>query len=778
MRMKKVLKLYSYRLISHENMLLIEHLKSVGDRMVKLMGNKKLNFNYSKEILEKVAKVIGYCHDLAKATEYFQKYINENILYGKSSIDDRLKSHGSLSAIICYSNLKEVNTELALISYLVIKHHHGDLNNFEDDAGINMEELKSQKKILKKQYESLQKEIFNIGEELNIQIPICDEILDEIEDINDKLDDYNLELMDNLQIEKYILFKYIFSLLIYSDKEHAIFKDTIDITYDLHSNLIDEYKLYKFGENNIPNIRNVVYDDITKAVDKRISRIMSITVPTGTGKTLASMSVALKVKEILNEDLKIIYCLPFTSVIDQNFTEYESALKLFKGKDISSNEIIKHHYLSPKSYKKSEFYYENNEGRFLTESWNSQIVVTTFIQFFDTIFSNSNSKLIKYNNISNSIVLLDEVQSIPYRYWQIINRLFKVLAETLNIYFVFITATQPLIFSQKEVYELATKSEEYFKSFKRTKLIVKEELLEKDEFFSFIKDIIKNNQNKNILVIVNTIKLSQELFKTVEKYIDKNDEIDLIYLSTSIVPKARKERIEYIKTSKKRKIVISTQMVEAGVDIDMDIVIRDIAPLDSINQSAGRANRENRGEYLGEVYIVKVVNNGKRLAEYVYKDKILLQATEKVLKGKDVIYEEEYKELNDKYFKEVKNTMTTNNSKKLENMILNLRFSSVDKEFRLIENQEKISVFIELNHEAVEIWNKYNEYKKIKDRYERKNKLESIKGDFYKYVISVFKNKFKEELQEDIAYISNNQLQSTYDYNVGYKIEEDNSYIL
>lgn len=307
---------------------------------------------------------------------------------------------------------------------------------------------------------------------------------------------------------------------------------------------------------------------------------------------------------------------------------------------------------------------------------------------------------------------------------------------------------------------------------------MKEELLEKDEFFTFIEDIIKNNQNKNILVIVNTIKLSQELFKTVEKYIDKNDEIDLIYLSTSIVPKARKERIEYIKTSKKRKIVISTQMVEAGVDIDMDIVIRDIAPLDSINQSAGRANRENRGEYLGEVYIVKVVNNGKRLAEYVYKDKILLQATEKVLKGKDVIYEEEYKELNDKYFKEVKNTMTTNNSKKLENMILNLRFSSVDKEFRLIENQEKISVFIELNHEAVEIWNKYNEYKKIKDRYERKNKLESIKGDFYKYVISVFKNKFKEELQEDIAYISNNQLQSTYDYNFGYKIEEDNSYIL
>ena len=107
-------------------------------------------------------------------------------------------------------------------------------------------------------------------------------------------------------------------------------------------------------------------------------------------------------------------------------------------------------------------------------------------------------------------------------------------------------------------------------------------------------------------------------------------------------------------------------MVEAGVDIDMDIVIRDIAPLDSINQSAGRSNRENRGQYLGEVHIVKVKNNNQYLAKYVYRDDILLQATENVLKEKTIILEEDYKSLSDMYFRELKKNLSNNESNKLK----------------------------------------------------------------------------------------------------------------
>lgn len=209
------------------------------------------------------------------------------------------------------------------------------------------------------------------------------------------------------------------------------------------------------------------------------------------------MSMALKLKEKINKDMKIIYCLPFTSVIDQNYDDYQNAIKeVKKVNTVSSKDILKHHYLSPKDYRSEDLYYQGNEGRFLTENWNSQIVVTTFIQIFDTLFSNKNSNLIKFNTLSDSIVLLDEVQSIPYKYWKVINLLLKEIGDILNIYFVLITATQPLIFENNEIYELASKCEDYFKQCKRTKLIINENPLDKEEFFEYVKNIIENNPNK------------------------------------------------------------------------------------------------------------------------------------------------------------------------------------------------------------------------------------------------------------------------------------------
>ena len=322
---------------------------------------------------------------------------------------------------------------------------------------------------------------------------------------------------------------------------------------------------------------------------------------------------------------------------------------------------------------------------------------------------------------------------------------------------------------------MAKNSVEYFKQFKRTKLIINEEPMDKEYFFSFAKNIIAQNKDKNILIILNTIKISQELFIELDEIDDSRERV---YLSTSIIPKERKIRIDKIKNNSVKQIVISTQLVEAGVDIDMDIVIRDLAPLDSINQSAGRSNRENRGEYLGEVYIVKVVQNEKALAKYVYRDTILISSTERVLKGRNIIYEEDYKKISDLYFKELKSTLSNNDSKKLDKLIKLLEFEEVNKTFNLIEDQDKVSVFIEIDEEAISVWKKYQKYKKIEDKIERRNKLESIKGEFYKYVISVFKNKCNENTDENMVYISMNQLKNTYDDNFGYITEQNSILIL
>lgn len=486
------------------------------------------------------------------------------------------------------------------------------------------------------------------------------------------------------------------------------------------------------------------------------------------------MSAALKLKNKIGKDMKIIYCLPFTSVIDQNYNDYKRAIKEIKQvDDVSSKDILKHHYLSPKDYKDEELYYEADEGRFLTQNWNSQIVVTTFIQLFTTLFSNRNSDLIKFNSLSNSIVLLDEVQSIPYKYWKVINLYFKEISEKMNIYFIFVTATQPLIFKKNEIKELAAHSEYYFKQCKRTKLIIKEEEMSKEDFFCYVKEIINENPNKNILIIVNTIKLSQELYEEILN----EDSREYIYLSTSIIPKERKNRIDKVKKSTNKNVVVSTQMIEAGVDIDMDIVIRDIAPLDSINQSAGRANRESRGLYLGEVHIVKVRGNTQLMAKYVYRDDIILQATQKALKNRDIILEEDYKEISDKYFCELNENKSDKISDELSNYIYQLEFEIVEEKFKLIDEQDKIQLFIELDDEATIIWDSYKGYLNIKNPFERRNKLESIKGEFYKYVISVFRNKSRENIECGIGFVSKYQLENTYDQNFGYKSKEESCMI-
>lgn len=765
--------MYSYKLKSHPDVNLIDHLKFVGDRCYKLINNKEVNFQYDKKTIKYIAKVMGYCHDLGKGTSYFQEYLKNPDKYLDNNSAD-LKSHAHLSAIFAYFNTKDYDKKLAIIIYIAIVSHHGRLKNFEDYMYIE----KLERKKLLKQYDDLEDEVKIICSELNLQYLSKEEFKDAIDEIEEGIDECNDNLDENKDFELYILVKYLFSILIYADKEHAIFRKENNIEYDLSPKLIDDYKLKRFGKSNENNLRDIVYKDVIDNISKCDNRIMSITLPTGSGKTYACMSAALKLKHKINKDMKIIYCLPFTSVIDQNYKDYKNVIKEIKEvNEVKSTDILKHHYLSANNYINEKSYYEGEEGRFLTHNWNSQIVVTTFIQLFNALFSNTNSDLIKFNTLSNSIILLDEVQSIPYKYWKIINMLCKEVATILNIYFIFVTATQPLIFEKNEIKELASKSDYYFKQCKRTKMINVHEEMDKDEFFQFVENIINEKKDKNILIIVNTIKLSQELFEYINDIKEDEDLRELIYLSTSIIPKTRLERIEKIKDKKNKSIVISTQMVEAGVDIDMDLVIRDIAPLDSINQSAGRANRENRAEYLGEVYIVKIKNNNKLMSKYVYKDDILLQATDNILKDKDIVYEEDYKIISELYFKELKKNKSDIRSNELENNIYELEFEEVSKLFKLIEEQNKVQLFIETDADATKVWNKYIDYLNIEDSFEKRNKLETIKGDFYKYVISIFKNKCEENIENDIGFVSKYQLENTYDENFGYKMKEEASLI-
>lgn len=766
--------MYSYKIKSHPDVSLLQHLKNVGDRCQEIIKNKDIKFSYSKEMLIFAAKVMGYTHDLGKANLYFQNYLRDMETKGESNEDRTLRSHAQLSALFTYLQLKDFDNKLAVMAFIIVKKHHGDLDDFGSECIFEDREVKKQKDIVKSQLYSIDKNEFRtIIEELFLKQFNDNAIIDALDDVQDEEDNLMDDLIENENYEEYILYKFLFSVLIYADKEDAIFKGKNNITYDIPANIVDEYKSIKFKDVNsfLAKTRNEIYDDVINSMNNPINRIMSITVPTGTGKTLTAISAALRLREKIKDSMKIIYCLPFTSVIDQNYDVYKDVIKTILGEEKATNDrILKHHHLAGLKYVGEYNNFEDNRGKFLTENWNSQIIVTTFMQFFNSVFSNKNSELIKYNNISNSIVLLDEIQSLPYCYWHVINVLFKIMAEKLNIFFILITATQPLIFEKKEIKELAEGNEKYFKEFKRTKLHINLEPIEWNEFVERMEGLISNNSEKNILIILNTVSLAQNMYNEIKKIDIKNT--DIYFLSTGIVPKERKKRIEDIRKNKRRKIVISTQLIEAGVDVDMDIVVRDMATLDSINQSAGRCNREYRGDYLGNVYIYNIINDkGREYSKFIY-DKFLIDKTKEVLGDRKIINEEEYLYLNNKYFSLVSENMSNDSSHKLMELISNLKFNNVREKFHLIDAQNKVSVFIETDEESRITWNNYEKIRKIKDPFKMREEFSTIKQEFYNNVINVFKNKVKDSEELGIIHIPYEALKGSYNIETGYILKD------
>lgn len=172
------------------------------------------------------------------------------------------------------------------------------------------------------------------------------------------------------------------------------------------------------------------------------------------------------------------------------------------------------------------------------------------------------------------------------KYYKIISQFIEILSKEYNCYIILVTATMPIIL---DTIDLVEDKERYFRALNRIVIENHSETeVTLDEFKDIVLDDICENDDKSFLVVLNTVKSSKEVYN----YIKENTDREIIYLSTEIYPKLRLEKIHKIKNSDKKYIVVSTQLIEAGVDIDMDIVYRDFAPLDSINQTSGRANRK------------------------------------------------------------------------------------------------------------------------------------------------------------------------------------------
>lgn len=405
--------------------------------------------------------------------------------------------------------------------------------------------------------------------------------------------------------------------------------------------------------------------------------LFRLTVPTGGGKTISSLAFALRhAKE--HQMNRIIYVIPYTSIIEQNAKVFSDIL--------GADNVLENH---------SNVDYESNEElkpmQLAAENWDKPVIVTTNVQFFESLFSNKSSKCRKLHNIANSVIIFDEAQMLPNDYLKPCIRAMEQLLRYYRSSIVLCTATQPalrsLLSQDMNVTELCPRMEEQFAFFKRVSIKNLNKLSE-DELIERLKT------EEQALCILNTKKCTQRVYESIK------DE-GVYHLSTSMYPAHRKRVLNDIRErlqKQKRCVVVSTSLVEAGVDLDFQTVYRQLAGADSIIQAAGRCNREGmRPLSQCFTYIFKL-----DLKESVLGQRQQIEITESLLA--DNKNPEEMDTIK-QYFEMLYHFRGDSLDKK--EIIKkfnrgNFQFSTVGKEFRLIEENTK-TVVIPKEEEAKEI---------------------------------------------------------------------------
>lgn len=452
---------------------------------------------------------------------------------------------------------------------------------------------------------------------------------------------------------------------------------------------------------------------------------------------------------------------------------------------------MKHHHLADVFYRaREEEDLDFDEAMLLIESWQSEIIVTTFIQLLHTLVGYRNRMLKKFNQLNHAIVIMDEVQNIPVEYWPLVTTVLKEAAKELDLRLILMTATRPEWFSQGEALELAGEQEDivrFFKALNRVELLLDLEprtVAEAAELFLALYE-----PSKSYLVVLNTIRSSIDFYECIREELE--DRVPLFYLSTNIIPAERERRLGELKRLLERgakPILVSTQVVEAGVDLDFDEVWRDIGPIDAVVQVAGRCNRHFRKEK-GFVRLLKLVDaNGHTLAHRVYGN-IHIWGAEKVFGRESRLEEPDFFELVANFFRLVRERKDTSKSEGILHAMKRLRFQRDGEEadyavrdFRLIEDRpDQVEVFVAVDEKAESIWQFYRQ--KVIGAPDIKSRQEAyyrIKRDFSHYMVSVPAKLLLGKVNTMVQplYIPPYLVPEVYDFATGFKRVEEGMFIV
>jgi len=567
---------------------------------------------YSSKIsMETTGKLIGILHDLGKETDIFNKYIRFS---AKNPNDYSLRgkiNHSTAGAKYIYDLFFETKDPyqmmaVQLISQAICSHHGGlidsiDLKGTDVFSGkmTNEKDICYEEAVSNFTEECLSKDQIN---ELFIKALIEVKVI--YSKINALFENDEKRLMAMGFVEKFL-----FSCVIDADRYDTYsFMADVELKKTTNQNqlwqdfsAILEAKLSSYPtESKMDFLRHEISLEC-KMFAKENTGIYQLFVPTGGGKTLSSLRFGVEhAKEHGKE--RIFYVIPFTTIIDQNAKEIKNILE-------REDVILEHH---------SNLIVDNDfeEYKLLTERWDSPIIMTTMVQFLNTLFNGGTQDVRRLHNLANAVIIFDEIQSIPIKCIHLFNCAMNFLSKICNATIVLCSATQPLLSTTRLPIKLSnncdiiTNMETKFSMFKRVH--IHDQRIRGGysalALSQFILD--KMNSIRSLLVIVNTKKNAKDIYQVLEelnKNLEEEQKITMVHLSTNMCPNHRLSVLENMKKKlgHNRVICVSTQLIEAGVNISFECVIRSLAGLDSIAQASGRCNRHGEKDF-GDVFIVNL----------------------------------------------------------------------------------------------------------------------------------------------------------------------------
>ncbi|QCC61779.1 CRISPR-associated endonuclease Cas3'' [Natrinema thermotolerans] len=672
-----------------EATLLLDHLNEVAERAESVVSTDATTIG--DDPLTEMVAIVARCHDFGKATTWFQEYV----------VDERDTSkrtnHSLFGAYLGYYVLDRLgyDSEDCLAAFVALAKHHGRLPDTEEYVeGVSRFDNKSEASNERQRVVIEQVENVNDHRRTFARSFVSDatdgngsweEFAEKINDADDSLFD---TVYDHVSMfgfgsdrsapsdEFYELLLQLWSGLILADKTVAAGVEDGDLdASEPDTRTLSEYIADLGGdtdgdsqEDALDTLRDEARDDVLDGVEQfrdSDTSIATLTLPTGMGKTLTGLNAALALR---NESERVVYALPFTSVIDQVADELTDVFDT----DARDDLLTIHHHLAETVTKLGDPDDDPDEharlAEMVAESWRSGMTLTTFVQLFESLVGPSNTQSMKLPALYDSVIVLDEPQALPMEWWKLVRRITTILTEEYNATIIAMTATQPATNDEDaasqalfdDAFELVNDVDRYFDHFERVEYDIHDSVLAFDDTDATVdyetagRTILnETGETESVLAICNTIDSATELTDSIEEreavvdvgrcleleLDDDGADVDalvkrveatlgsneraLVHLSTRLRPRDRLALIEATKQLTEYDVpivAVSTQLIEAGVDISFDRVYRDIAPIDSAVQAAGRCNRSFESD-LGAVtlwWLAPPAGTTKTPAQAVY----------------------------------------------------------------------------------------------------------------------------------------------------------------